>query len=115
MASSSSSASDGPRQRAGKGKANANGSGFAAAAKQSVVAHRAQDVLLKRRSSWKQAAEHVASRRIYSILAGVVLGVLGVITLQVYYFEQPLPDLLPPESVRSRTPHGCHEEGELGR
>lgn len=103
VSSSSSSAADGLRRRAAKGKGSGNG--FAAVAKQSVVAHRAQDVLLKRRSSWQQAADHVASRRIYSILAGIVLGVLGVVTLQVYYFEQPLPDLLPPESVRSARAH----------
>lgn len=72
---------------------------LAGAAEQALAASKARDVLLKRRSSWQAAAEHVASRRIYSILAGVVLGVAGVMALQVFYLEQPLPELLPPESM----------------
>ncbi|RLN87065.1 hypothetical protein BBJ28_00022028 [Nothophytophthora sp. Chile5] len=46
---------------------------------------------LGRTQSWHaRAAEHVAKKRIYSILAGVVIGVAAVISLQTFYFEQPL-------------------------
>lgn len=72
---------------------------FSLAAGQAAAAHRASDVLLHRRSSWQAAAAHVANRRIYSVLGGALLGVLGVLFFQLYVREQPFPDFLPPEAM----------------
>lgn len=59
---------------------------------------------LKRSASWHtKAADHVLSRRRYSLLAGVLLGVAGFALLNLLYFEHQNPgsmSQLPSESIR---------------
>ncbi|CAI5709857.1 unnamed protein product [Peronospora destructor] len=46
---------------------------------------------LDRTKSWHaQAAVHLAKKRIYSILAGVIIGIVAVISFQSYYLETSL-------------------------
>ncbi|KAF4036383.1 Lecithin:cholesterol acyltransferase domain-containing protein [Phytophthora infestans] len=46
---------------------------------------------LGRTQSWHaRAADHVARKRIYSIMAGVIIGVAAVINFQRFYLEKPL-------------------------
>ncbi|KAG6956060.1 hypothetical protein JG688_00011606 [Phytophthora aleatoria] len=46
---------------------------------------------LGRTQSWHgRAADHLARKRIYSILAGVIIGVAAVINFQRFYLEKPL-------------------------
>uniref|UniRef100_A0AAV1T5W7 Phospholipid:diacylglycerol acyltransferase n=1 Tax=Peronospora matthiolae TaxID=2874970 RepID=A0AAV1T5W7_9STRA len=52
-----------------------------------------QDVTksLNRTESWHaRAAAHLARKRIFSILSGIVIGVVAVISVQSYYLETPL-------------------------
>lgn len=58
---------------------------------------------LQRSQSWHQAAaDHVLSRKRYTLLAGVLLGVAGMFVARVVYYEQPIEDMLPipSETVR---------------
>uniref|UniRef100_K3W971 Phospholipid:diacylglycerol acyltransferase n=1 Tax=Globisporangium ultimum (strain ATCC 200006 / CBS 805.95 / DAOM BR144) TaxID=431595 RepID=K3W971_GLOUD len=81
MASSSASNAGALRQR--KGKAQKQGGSAPAP--------------LRRSESWHDVAKtHVLSRKRYSVLFGVLIGVLGVfVTTQVVYFEQPIEDMIP--------------------
>ncbi|CEG44972.1 phospholipid-diacylglycerol acyltransferase plh1 [Plasmopara halstedii] len=46
---------------------------------------------LGRTESWHvRAADHLVTKRIYSILAGILIGVLAVTSFQRYYLEKPL-------------------------
>lgn len=46
---------------------------------------------LGRTQSWHaRAADHLVRKRIYSILAGILIGILAVTSFQQYYLQQPL-------------------------
>ncbi|KAJ8537298.1 hypothetical protein ON010_g13298 [Phytophthora cinnamomi] len=86
------SSASGVRQRKPHGPAPIDGPSSATAADAAAKKKFQQAARsLGRTQSWHaRAAEHLAKKRIYSILAGVVIGVVAVIGVQSAYLEKPL-------------------------
>lgn len=88
MASSDGSKSAALRQR--KGKQPHDGSSASAGG------NSGNRKTLQRSQSWHQAAaEHVLSRRRYSLLAGVLLGIASVFVAHAVYYDRHIEDMLP--------------------
>lgn len=90
MASSDGGKGGALRQR--KGKSHAHDGTSSSSSSSASGSHKK----LQRSQSWHQAAaEHVLSRRRYSLLAGVLLGIAGMFVAHAVYHDQPIEDMLP--------------------